>query len=207
MTNVLVSVSTPQKVAQINEIVRKDRRMSIWMIAEVVKFYTTNWTRRKSVRSCSQKMWFLIKSSLVRQPTCSAILERLEKKSPNWWKTSSPAMKHGYVQYDVETKRQSMHWRLLHRQEWKRRNVEIQIQSHADRFLRKKRPTLWKNKSWILHHDNAPGSVRRYLATPIRHSPVLEHAPYSTDLAPCKFYLSPKIKSAWKGTRRFESME
>jgi transposase len=31
-----VSISTPQKVAQINEIVRKDRRVSIRMIAETV---------------------------------------------------------------------------------------------------------------------------------------------------------------------------
>ncbi|KAG5320522.1 MOS1T transposase, partial [Acromyrmex heyeri] len=60
----------------------------------------------------------------------------------------------------------------------------------------------------ILHQDNAPAhnalSVKRYLAT--RGTPVLEHAPYSPDLAPCDFFLFPKIKSALKGTR-FESME
>jgi len=74
--------------------------------------------------------------------------------------------------------------------------------------VRKKRPELWKNKSWILHQDNAPAhnalSVKRYLAA--RGTPVLEHAPYSPDLAPCDFFLFPKIKSALKGTR-FESME
>ncbi|KAG5321400.1 MOS1T transposase, partial [Pseudoatta argentina] len=43
-----------------------------------------------------------------------------------------------------------------------------------------------------------------YLAA--RGTPVLEHAPYSPDLAPCDFFLFPKIKSALKGTR-FESME
>ncbi|GFS71034.1 FLJ37770-like protein [Trichonephila clavipes] len=36
--------------------------------------------------------------------------------------------------------------------------------------------------------------------------PVLEHPPYSPDLAPCDFYLFPKVKSALKGTR-FESVE
>ncbi|KAG5331335.1 MOS1T transposase, partial [Acromyrmex charruanus] len=74
--------------------------------------------------------------------------------------------------------------------------------------VRKKRSELWKNKSWILHQDNAPAhnalSVKRYLA--VRGTPVLEHAPYSPDLAPCDFFLFPKIKSALKGTR-FESME
>ncbi|KAJ8950203.1 hypothetical protein NQ318_003194 [Aromia moschata] len=70
---------------------------------------------------------------------------------------------------------------------------------------RKKRPKLCKNKLWILHQDNAPAhnvlSVKRYLGPP-----VLEHAPYSPDVAPCDFFLFPKIKSALKRTR-FESME
>ena len=41
--------------------------------------------------------------------------------------------------------------------------------------VRKKRPELWKNNSWILHQGNAP---------------VLQHAPYSPDLAPCDFFVS-----------------
>jgi hypothetical protein len=36
--------------------------------------------------------------------------------------------------------------------------------------------------------------------------PVLEHPPYSPDLAPCHFFLFPKIKSALIGTR-FESID
>ncbi|GFX97844.1 putative mariner transposase [Trichonephila clavipes] len=72
----------------------------------------------------------------------------------------------------------------------------------------KKWPELWKNNSWILHQDKAPAhnalSVKRYLAD--KRTPVLEHAPYSPDLAPCDFFFFPKIKSALKGTR-FESME
>ncbi|VVC44527.1 Transposase, type 1 [Cinara cedri] len=74
--------------------------------------------------------------------------------------------------------------------------------------VRKKRPELWKNNSWILHQDNVPAHnalyVKQYLAG--KRTPVLEHAPYSPDLAPCDFFLFPKIKSALKGTR-FESME
>ena len=72
----------------------------------------------------------------------------------------------------------------------------------------KKRPKLWKDKSWVLHQDYAPAhsalSVKRFLA---KYSiPVLDHPPYSPDLAPCDFYLFPKVKSALKGTR-FESIE
>ena len=66
----------------------------------------------------------------------------------------------------------------------------------------------WKNASWILHHDNAPAhnalSVKRYLAR--NNIPVMEHPPYSPDLAPCDIFLFPKIKSALKGTR-FESVD
>jgi hypothetical protein len=63
---------------------------------------------------------------------------------------------------------------------------------------------MWKNGSWILHHDNAPAhnalSVKLFLA---KHK---KHPPYSPDLAPCDFFLFPKIKSALKGTR-FEPID
>jgi hypothetical protein len=53
---------------------------------------------------------------------------------------------------------------------------------------------------------NAPAhnalSVKRYLAK--NNIPVMEHPPYSPNLAPCDFFLFLKIKSAVKGTK-FES--
>jgi len=74
--------------------------------------------------------------------------------------------------------------------------------------VRRRRPDMWKKASWILHHDNAPAhnalSVKRYLTK--NNIPVMEHPPYSPDLAPCDFFLFPKIKSALKGTR-FKSMD
>lgn len=74
--------------------------------------------------------------------------------------------------------------------------------------VRRKRPELWKNKSWILHQDNAPVHtalvVKSFLA---KHGiPVLEHPPYSPDLAPCDFFMFPKVKEVLKGTR-FETVE
>jgi hypothetical protein len=67
---------------------------------------------------------------------------------------------------------------------------------------------MWKNGSWILHPDNALAhnalSVKMCL---VKHKiPMLEHPPYSPDLALCDFFLFPKIKSALKGTR-FESVD
>jgi hypothetical protein len=46
--------------------------------------------------------------------------------------------------------------------------------------------------------------VKRDLAK--NNIPVMEHPPYSPDLAPCYFFLFPKIKSALKETR-FESVD
>lgn len=54
---------------------------------------------------------------------------------------------------------------------------------------------------WVLHHDNAAAhtalSIRVFLAK--KNIPVLPHPPYSPDLAPCDFYLFPKLKLKLKG--------
>jgi transposase len=54
---------------------------------------------------------------------------------------------------------------------------------------------------WVLHHDNAPAhtalSIREFLAK--KNIPTLPQPPYSPDLAPCDFYLFPKLKSKLKG--------
>jgi transposase len=74
--------------------------------------------------------------------------------------------------------------------------------------IQRKRPELWKN-GWILHQDNAPAhnalSVRQFLAKK-KQVPVLHHAPFSPDLAPCDFFLFPKLKYLLKGTH-FQSTE
>jgi len=53
----------------------------------------------------------------------------------------------------------------------------------------------------VLHHDNTPAhtalSILEFLAK--KNIPVLPHPPYSPDLAPCDFYLFPKLKSKLKG--------
>jgi len=58
--------------------------------------------------------------------------------------------------------------------------------------VRRKRPELFANNSWILHHDNAPAhtalSVREFLAT--KQITVLEHPAYSRTLAPSDFFCS-----------------
>lgn len=74
--------------------------------------------------------------------------------------------------------------------------------------IRRKRPELWASGDWMLQHDNAPAHssclVQQFLA---KHSiPKVPHPPYSPDLAPCDFWLFPKLKYPMKGTR-FYSIE
>jgi len=74
--------------------------------------------------------------------------------------------------------------------------------------VRRKRPKLFANNSWVLHHDNAPAhtalTVREFLAT--KQITVLEHPTYSSDLAPSDFFLFPKIKEILKG-RHFDDID
>jgi histone-lysine N-methyltransferase SETMAR len=52
-------------------------------------------------------------------------------------------------------------------------------------WVSRKRPEMWKKGSWILHHDTMPAhnalSVKTFLAK--QKIAVLEHPPYSPDLA------------------------
>ena len=73
--------------------------------------------------------------------------------------------------------------------------------------VRRKRPEKWDG-DWILHHDNAPAHtshlVQKFLA---KHGTAqLQQPPYSPDLAPCDFFLFPRLKKVLKG-HRFEATE
>jgi len=73
---------------------------------------------------------------------------------------------------------------------------------------RRKRPEKWRDGEWILNHDNAPSHtshpVQLFLA---KHGTAqLQQPPYSPDLAPCDFFLFPRLKKVPKG-HRFEATE
>jgi transposase len=73
--------------------------------------------------------------------------------------------------------------------------------------VRRKRPELWRNHNWLLHHDNA--SAHTSLKTPEfatdNNLTIVPHPPYSPDLAPYDFALFPKLKMKLKG-RHFETV-
>ena len=65
----------------------------------------------------------------------------------------------------------------------------LEVLKRLHEKVARKRPELFANNSWILHHDNAPAhtalSVREFLAT--NQITVLEHPAYSPHLAPVTF--------------------
>ena len=74
--------------------------------------------------------------------------------------------------------------------------------------VRCKRPQKWRNQNLVIHHDNAPAhrsfKVSQFLAK--NNMTVIPHPAYSPDLAPCDFFLFPKLKLRMKG-RTFDTIE
>jgi hypothetical protein len=72
--------------------------------------------------------------------------------------------------------------------------------------VRRRRLELWREQTWLLHHDNAPS----YTSVLTQHflaklkTAAIPHLPYSPHLAPCAFLLLQKMKL--KG-RRFDTTE
>ena len=74
--------------------------------------------------------------------------------------------------------------------------------------LRQNRRATWAGKTWILHYHNAPAHtalcVKQFLVS--KEITTLHHPHYSPDLAPCDFFLFPKLKGILKG-KRFQGVE
>jgi hypothetical protein len=65
--------------------------------------------------------------------------------------------------------------------------------------VRGKRPELWRNHNWLLHHDNAATHTSLKITQFVTNNMVVvPHPPYLPDLAPCDFALFPKLKMKLK---------
>jgi hypothetical protein len=62
--------------------------------------------------------------------------------------------------------------------------------------VRQKRPELWHNHNWLLHHDNAHMHMSRTTTEFVTNNNmvIIPHPLYSQDLAPCDFTLFPELK-------------
>jgi len=74
--------------------------------------------------------------------------------------------------------------------------------------IRRKRPELRRTGNWLLHDDNAPSHRALVTHEFLAHNSIitLPHPPYAPDLAPCYFFLFPKMKLQLK-VRRFDRVE
>ena len=81
------------------------------------------------------------------------------------------------------------------------------LREFRKRFRRKRR-ALFKSSQWHFHQDNAPVHnsilVTDYLTKMGIKTP--PHPPYSRDLAPCDFWLFPKLKEKLRDCR-YETIE
>ena len=79
---------------------------------------------------------------------------------------------------------------------------------HLREDIRRKRPELWCACNWLLHDDNAPSHHALVTCEFLTHNSIITllHLPYSPDLAPCNFFLFPKMKLQEKG-RHFDRVE
>ena len=85
---------------------------------------------------------------------------------------------------------------FLDRDERMDSDLYISILKKVREAIRRKRPDLWRDRSFILHQDNAPCHVSIQMAEYF-HSIDQElwpHPPYSPDLAPCDFWAFPALK-------------
>ena len=80
--------------------------------------------------------------------------------------------------------------------------VEV-LRGFRKRFLGK-RPTLFKSGQWHFHQDNAPVHNSIFVMNYLTKMGIktLPHPPYSPDLAPCDFWLFPKLRGC-----RYETIE
>jgi len=70
--------------------------------------------------------------------------------------------------------------------------------------VRRKRPQLWASGDWQLHHDNAPAQSSALLQAFFGKTRQVFQPPYIPNLAPCNFWLFPKLQLPLK-VRRFMS--
>ena len=84
----------------------------------------------------------------------------------------------------------------------------LKVLRHLRNAVRRKRPDMLAAKNFPLHHDRAhahtPHVIQAFLIK--NNMPLVRQAPYYPNLAPCDFWLFPKLKLTLKG-RQFQSRE
>ncbi|GBN95816.1 Mariner Mos1 transposase [Araneus ventricosus] len=190
-----------------------DRRLSLRMITEELKISldsVSNITHEnlQKRKICARFVPHKLSDEQTqhRMETSGDFVDACDQ-NPQFLETIVTGVELGCYQYDPETKRQSMECKGLIHHECVPAGTIVNAESYEGvlklllQSIRRVRPQLYQSGQWKLLHDNArPHTairVRQFLAT--RKVTVLEHPPYSPDLAPADFFLFPRLKGVLKG--------
>ena len=79
----------------------------------------------------------------------------------------------------------------------------IEVLREFRKTFRRKRPELFESGQWHFHQDNAPVHKSILVTDYLTQMGIktVSHPPYSPDLAPCDFWLFPKLKENLRGNR------
>ena len=79
----------------------------------------------------------------------------------------------------------------------------IEVLREFRKTFRRKRPELFESGQWHFHQDNAPVHKSILVTDYLTQMGIktVPHPPYSPDLAPCDFWLFPKLKKNLRGNR------
>ncbi|UYV75892.1 hypothetical protein LAZ67_13001698 [Cordylochernes scorpioides] len=213
--------TTPEKVDKVLELVREDRRITVREIAEEagISFGSIK-SIMKDILGVRRLNALLVPKDLTfdqknaRKETASLNLEAttddpelLKRPRPKKARKAPSKVK---VMLTVFFGYQG----IVHH-EFQQQGSTITADSYLGvlrrlrEAIRQKRPELWRSKSWILHHDNAPAHTALKISKFLQdHSTsVFPQPPYSPDLAPCDFFLFGKLKKKKLKGRKFQSIE
>jgi hypothetical protein len=93
-----------------------------------------------------------------------------------------------------------VHYEFLHQGQTVNRQYYCELLKCLRENVRRKRPQLWRNNFWFLHHNNVPAHtlllIYDFLVN--TNTTVLPQPPYSPDMVLADFFLFHKLKSTWR---------
>ena len=96
-----------------------------------------------------------------------------------------------------------VHYEFAPRGETINKEYYVEVLKRLRDAVRRKRPRFWSSGDWLFHHENAPAHLSNLMQQFLsKHKIVqLRQPPYSPDIAPCDFWMFPKLKMALRGKR------
>ncbi|UYV74547.1 hypothetical protein LAZ67_12000097 [Cordylochernes scorpioides] len=211
---------TDENVDRVLEVLRTDRRLSIQQIADTLHMSTFMVHGIVTEGLQMRKVWAKLVPKVLTQDhkeLKSFALSRINE--PDFLNSVVTGDESWMFEYDPESKRQSCAWYTKSSLRPKKARMsksriktmiivffDIRGIVHCE-FVPQGQTTDIKD-TVKLHHDNATSHtaiiITNFLAR--SNTPVIPHPPYSPDLAPCDFFLFPRLKREMKG-KYWETVE